>query len=69
MDESRRLAMRRAHVKHKGFCSCGRIVSGNGGQHSHSAMHERKGDGHRFLVEDIWREQFEGKPRPQRRTP
>jgi len=46
--------MRRAHVKHKGFCSCGKVVCGNGGRAAHRDMHERRGDGHRFLVEDAW---------------
>jgi hypothetical protein len=43
MDESRRLAMRRAHTRHKGFCTCGMIVSGNGAKPMHAAMHERVG--------------------------
>ena len=38
------------HLKHKGYCTCGRVVSGNGGQHSHRAMHERRQDGHRFMT-------------------
>lgn len=47
--------MRRAHTKHKDYCSCGRVVYGNGGRAIHRAMHERKKDGHRPLVEDAWR--------------
>lgn len=58
MDESRRLAMRRANVKHKGFCSCGFVASGNGGQAAHRAMHERKGDGHHYLIERAWIAKF-----------
>ena len=54
MDESRRLAMRRAHTKHKSYCSCGKIVCGNGGRHSHAAMHKRKADGHRYLTYTAW---------------
>lgn len=51
MDESRRLAMRRAHTRNKEYCSCGKIVRGNGGISSHRAMHERKGE---------WRRDFTG---------
>lgn len=58
MDETRRLAMRRAHTKHKGFCTCGFLVSGNGARAAHSAMHERKSDGHRYLTEDAWIAKF-----------
>lgn len=55
MDESRRLAMRRAHARRAWFCSCGKIVHGNGAQAAHSAMHDRKGDGHHYLIEDEYR--------------
>lgn len=58
MDESRRLAMRRAHTKHKGFCTCGMIVSGNGAKPMHAAMHERRGDGHHYLLQDRWEAKF-----------
>ena len=51
MDESRRLAMRRAHTKHKGYCTCGKVVSGNGAYAAHKAMHERRGE---------WRRDFTG---------
>lgn len=47
--------MRRAHTKHKTYCSCGKVVCGNGGRASHRDMHERKGDGHRAMFEDAWR--------------
>lgn len=59
MDESRRLAMRRAHTKHQGFCTCGKIVCGNGGLYNHSEMHRRRGDGHRFLIPDAWLKLFD----------
>jgi hypothetical protein len=62
MDPHRRRAMRRAHTKHKGFCTCGKVVSGNGAKAMHFAMHERRQDGHTFLTEDAWREKFAAKP-------
>ena len=52
MDESRRLAMRRAHTKHKYYCTCGMVVGGNGAVASHAAKHERLGDGHRYITQD-----------------
>jgi hypothetical protein len=55
MTESRRLAMRRAHANHASFCSCGKIVHGNGATAMHRAMHKRRNDGHHYLVEDHWR--------------
>lgn len=54
MDESRRLAMRRAHVLHKTYCTCGKVVCGNGGRASHRAMHERRKDGHHGITRDAW---------------
>jgi len=54
MDESRRLAMRRAHTKHSSWCTCGNIVCGNGAITAHHAMHKRKGDGHKGVVRDEW---------------
>lgn len=59
MDESRRLAMRRAHTEHKGYCTCGKVVSGNGGWHAHKAMHERRGEwrtagGHYYMTYSAW---------------
>jgi hypothetical protein len=55
MDESRRLAMRRAHARRANYCSCGKVVYGNGGRATHKAMHIRNQDGHRFMIEDRWR--------------
>lgn len=54
MDESRRLAMRRAHVKYRYYCTCGRVVCGNGGRASHRTMHVRAGDGHRYITQGAW---------------
>lgn len=62
MDPSRRLAMRRAHTKHKDYCTCGKVVCGNGGKASHREMHERKGDGHHPITEDAWRAMFASTP-------
>lgn len=55
MDETRRKAMRRAHARRANYCTCGKIVHGNGGKHAHRAMHERKGEwrtegGHRYMT-------------------
>lgn len=50
MDESRRLAMRRAHARRASFCTCGKVVHGNGGRTSHRAMHKRKGDSHYYMT-------------------
>lgn len=58
MDENRRLAMRRAHTKHKGFCTCGYVVSGNGARPAHSAMHQRRADGHHYITQDAWVAKF-----------
>lgn len=54
MDESRRLAMRRGHLRNKGYCTCGKVVSGNGGIHSHREMHKRRADGHYFMTYSAW---------------
>lgn len=56
MDESRRLAMRRAHTKHRGYCTCGRVVCGNGGIHNHGQMHKRRKDGHYFMTYSAYME-------------
>lgn len=50
MDESRRLAMRRAHARRVSHCTCGKNVAGNGGRTSHSAAHKRRGDGHYYMT-------------------
>lgn len=54
VDESRRLAMRRAHVKNKGYCTCGKVVRGNGGIHNHREMHKRLADGHYYMTYSAW---------------
>lgn len=50
MDESRRLAMRRAHARRSYHCTCGKTVHGNGGYKMHSAMHKRRSDGHTYMT-------------------
>lgn len=50
MDESRRLAMRRAHARQASYCTCGKTVHGNGARFTHSQMHERKADGHYYMT-------------------
>jgi Ni/Co efflux regulator RcnB len=51
MDETRRLAMRRAHARRAYYCTCGKVVHGNGGENSHRQMHVRRGD---------WKRDFTG---------
>lgn len=55
MNESRRLAMARAHTRYKHYCSCGKVVHGNGGKANHTAMHRRRGDSDHYLTEDGYR--------------
>lgn len=43
------LARAQAHAKHIYYCSCGKVVSGNGGKASHEYMHERRGDLHSWI--------------------
>jgi hypothetical protein len=47
-----------AHAKHPYYCSCGKIVFGNGGKAGHAYMHERRTDGHRWIGQSQWRAQF-----------
>lgn len=58
---SRRRAQ--AHARRAHHCSCGRIVHGNGARAAHKAMHVRRGDGHRWLLEDAWLARFATDPR------
>jgi hypothetical protein len=51
-----------AHRKHAHYCSCGRIIRGNA-KANHRAMHERCGDGHRWLSVDAWLCRFAEEPR------
>jgi hypothetical protein len=45
----------RAHAKRQHFCTCGKIVRGNGAKAQHQAMHLRRDDSHRYVTEDYWR--------------
>jgi hypothetical protein len=45
---SSKRAKRHARIPH--YCSCGKIVHGNGGKAAHKAMHVRAKDGHRWLT-------------------
>lgn len=47
-----------AHARHGFYCSCGKIVHGNGAKHMHREMHRRHGDGHRYISMTAYREQF-----------
>jgi len=51
--------MASAHAKHADFCSCGKIVHGNGGRYQHREMHHRKQDGHHAITQESWRAQFD----------
>lgn len=64
MDNSTRLRMRRAHANHARYCSCGKVVYGNGGRWSHHDMHERRADGHRYISYSAWQERFGDRPTP-----
>lgn len=49
-----------AHAKHGFFCTCGRIVHGNGGKAQHKYMHEQAGDGHRYMTSAGFQARFPG---------
>lgn len=49
-------ARAQAHAKHAYFCTCGRVVHGNGAKYTHAAMHKRRNDGHGYVVRERWRE-------------
>jgi hypothetical protein len=44
-----------AHTRHHYFCSCDKVVSGNGARYQHRQMHLRAKDGHHFMVYEDWR--------------
>jgi hypothetical protein len=50
----RRTEMARAHAKRASYCTCGKVVHGNGGSHMHRAMHKRKDDGHYYMTYSAW---------------
>ena len=43
-----------AHANRAYFCSCGKVVHGNGGRSNHREMHERRSDGHRFVTRETY---------------
>ncbi len=62
MSAARRRQMVRAHARYAAYCSCGRVVHGNGGKAIHRLMHERNGDGHHALIRDEWIKRFSVAP-------
>ena len=63
-DSTRRKAMAQAHAKYANYCTCGKIVHGNGGKHTHRAMHERKGEwrtesGHCYMTYSEYQRRIE----------
>lgn len=48
----------RQHAKHAHYCTCSRIVFGNGGKASHAYMHEQRNDGYGFTTATVYREMF-----------
>lgn len=57
-NHNRRRAMRRQHAVHAHYCSCGKVVHGNGGKAGHGYMHARHADGHRWITSRTWDERF-----------
>lgn len=57
-DSHTRKRMASAHARHASYCSCGKIVHGNGGHYQHRAMHERRGDDHRYVSSRRYEELF-----------
>lgn len=47
-----------AHTKHAHYCSCGRVVFGNGGKAGHGYMHEQRRDGHTWIGRTQWLDRF-----------
>lgn len=56
MSDARRRAQ--AHARRGHFCSCGAIVHGNGAKYQHREMHNRAGDGHRYVRFEDFRGRF-----------
>ena len=57
-------AKARAHAKREHYCSCGKVVWGNGGKSSHAAMHARRHDGFHRITPEVWRARFDTKESP-----
>jgi hypothetical protein len=43
-----------AHAKHPHYCSCGKVVWGNGAKAQHRLAHARRADGHRYVMREAW---------------
>lgn len=45
-------------ARHAYFCTCGKVVHGNGGRAGHFYMHEQRNDGHRETTRTRYFELF-----------
>jgi hypothetical protein len=45
----------RAHARHAFFCSCDKVVHGNGAKYQHRQRHLRAKDGHHYQTYEDWR--------------
>ena len=43
------------HAQNAHYCSCGKVVWGNGGKVGHENSHKRRQDGHDWITPDEWR--------------
>ncbi len=46
------------HARRAHYCSCGKIVRGNGGQSAHQAAHDRRNETDNFITVDAYRAKF-----------
>lgn len=51
-----------AHAKIPHYCTCGKVVFGNGAEWAHRQAHQRRQDGHRYTTQDEWRRRREAAP-------
>ena len=42
------------HAMNGHYCSCGKVVWGNGGKAGHQNSHKRKQDSHAWLTKEEW---------------
>jgi len=47
-------AKARKHAKYGHYCSCGKVVHGNGGKSAHAEMHRRRKDGGHFVSRETF---------------
>ena len=45
----------RQHARHPHYCTCGKVVWGNGANYQHREMHRRRNDGHHYTGPDQWK--------------